>query len=316
MSQQTPLRLPDSMMRDDIGPYMKGVREYFNLSQQDVSERLHIRHRYIDAIEHGQLEQMPGRAYAKGYVHTYAEFLGLDADQVVEICFGPEPVREVQQHFVPAPARRGKRTGNMAAWRSLAVLSVVGAVFLLGVVQFFSANDDEAPQVAPVTDVPETMLSEMRTMVMPGAGNNDCLGNETALGCIVDSGDWQAMVQLSQPAAMYMAAVDFAPPAEVEVTPAAVPAEEPAVAPKDDNDAAVDDAVMMEDATAGDEPPPAEPAKPAKPKEEPKEKPKAAPAKKEAAKPKPAPRPAPKPAAKPAAKPAPKAEPAEPGLDE
>ena len=317
MTQQTPLRLPDTMTRDDMGPYMKGVREHFALSQQDVSERLHIRHRYIEAIETGQLDQMPGKAYAKGYVHTYAEFLGLDADQVVEISFGPEPVREQQAHFVPATARSKRGGGNWAAWRSMGILAVVGGVFLLGVVQFFSASD-EAPAPAPaVTEVPEEMLSEMRTLLMPTAENIDCFGGDGALGCITDSRAWRQMDALTQPSP-YLGAADLV----AEATSAA----------------AVDDAADDNDnADVAPEPEPepekiVKPAaeeKPAKPKEaaRPKEpvkvpakpdaktkakdaaKPKAPPAKEAKPQPKPAPakpdmpvKPAPKPEApKPAA---------------
>ena len=316
MTQQTPLRLPDTMTRDDIGPYMKGVREYFALSQQDVSERLHIRHRYIQAIETGQLDQMPGKAYAKGYVHTYAEFLGLDADQVVEISFGAEPVREQQAHFVPATARQKKRAGNPAAWRSLAILGVVGGVFLLGVVQFFSASDDAPPAAPAVTEVPEEMLSEMRTLVMPTAQNFDCLGDESYLGCLIDSRPWQEMNALLQPPST-LANTDFS-------SPDALKEEEAAPAAQDAKAAVSDEADGDEGEVEAAPPPPPAKAKPpeTRPKEtpKPKAKPEAKPKAKEAAKPKPAPAketrpakpaPAPTPAPKteaPAAKPAPAAD--------
>jgi cytoskeletal protein RodZ len=198
------------MTRVDIGPYMRGLREHFSLSQQDVSERLHIRHRYIEAIEAGNYEAMPGRAYAKGYVHTYAEFLGLDADQVVEICFGIEPVREQQKHYVPEPQKRVNTRSNISApWRSLAILGVIAAIAVLGLVQFSGGSGEEGNSTETVAEVPEEMLAQTRTLLMPSATNSDCLQETGPLGCILDSASWQQMQALSRADTVYFASAGF-----------------------------------------------------------------------------------------------------------
>lgn len=212
MSTHQPLRLPESMTRVDIGPYMRGLREHFGLSQQDVSERLHIRHRYINAIENGSFDQMPGRAYAKGYVHTYAEFLGLDAEQAVEICFGPEPVREQQKHFVPEPAKRagGSLPGQ---WRTFAVAGVVVALAVLTIAQFTTGDDEtETATTETVAEVPEDMLADMRRLLMPNAQNHDCLQAETPLGCILESREWGQLLGLMQTETVYFAEAAYASP--------------------------------------------------------------------------------------------------------
>ncbi len=150
----TPLRLPATMSRADIGPYMRSLREHYTLSQQDVSERLHIRGRYVYAIEAGEFDALPGQVYAKGYVHTYAEFLGLDAEQVVGICFGSAPVRETQQHFIPETARDTRAIPRN--WWLLAALLAVG----IGLYSFLtmppSADENAGMQTQ---DVPESMLA-------------------------------------------------------------------------------------------------------------------------------------------------------------
>lgn len=97
---QTPVRIPETMTPKEIGAYMGGLREHFKLSLQDVSERLHIRVRYVQAIEQSQIEQLPGKVYARGYVHTYAEFLGLDADQVAAQWFAALETTEIGRAHV------------------------------------------------------------------------------------------------------------------------------------------------------------------------------------------------------------------------
>jgi cytoskeleton protein RodZ len=50
---------------------------------QDIARILHIRYNYLVAIEDGRFEDLPGQAYAIGFVRAYAEHLGLDGDEVV-----------------------------------------------------------------------------------------------------------------------------------------------------------------------------------------------------------------------------------------
>lgn len=182
------------MTRADLGPYMRELREHYGLTEQDVSDRLHIRHRYIHAIEHGAFDQMPGRAYAKGYVHTYAEFLGLDADQAVEICFGPELVREQQKHFVPEPMKRGAPTAQQ--WRGLGGVVVVLALLGLLVAQVLDDGSADTGGAETVAEVPEDLLADMRRLFIATPRNHDCLAVETTLGCLFDGEGWRQMMAL------------------------------------------------------------------------------------------------------------------------
>jgi len=44
----------------------------------------HIRSRYLKALEDERFDVLPGTAYVRGFLRTYAEYLGLDADPFVE----------------------------------------------------------------------------------------------------------------------------------------------------------------------------------------------------------------------------------------
>lgn len=180
MTTHVPQKVPEHFSRVDIGAYMRELRQHYGLSEQEVSERLHIRMRYVTAIEEANFDAMPGKAYARGYVHTYAEFLGLDADQIVERCFGGEMAREVQAHSIPESSNWYKR--NKAYGGVLAVLLLLAGLF------YFATQADrtegETAQLAEgVESVPEEYLTSMRTRLMPTARNYECLGLNTPLGC-------------------------------------------------------------------------------------------------------------------------------------
>ncbi len=67
-----------------IGPSLREARSRRGLSSKDVQKAIRIRERYLTAIEEERWELLPGNAYVKGFLRTYAEFLGLDGNLYVE----------------------------------------------------------------------------------------------------------------------------------------------------------------------------------------------------------------------------------------
>lgn len=186
-------RLPETMNLREIGVHMAGLRAGFGLSQQEVSERLHIRTRYISAIEEGKFELLPGKVYARGYVHTYAEFLGLDADQVVGLCFAGEPPANTQKPVSKASARHSVA---QAQWRGYGVLAVVGLLAVLVIAQVSSKLTDGSENEAQVASVPEEMLMSVRNLAMPTPANYGCLTRDALLNCFYADQQVQMLAQI------------------------------------------------------------------------------------------------------------------------
>lgn len=175
--------VPEHLSSEDIAAYMRDLRLHYGLSEQDVSERLHIRLKYVVAIEQAMFDAMPGQAYARGYVHTYAEFLGLDADQVVARCFGPELAREKQAHSLPEAARR--RKGQQRQWGGLVVLLLLGGMAYIALhnnARDPIADTGEMADELAVEAVPEDYLARLRVMPMATPENIDCFTG-APLGC-------------------------------------------------------------------------------------------------------------------------------------
>lgn len=190
-----PMKIPPSMTPKEIGMYMGGLREHFKLSFQDVSQQIHIRARYVQAIEQGDLTQMPGKAYARGYLHTYAEFLGLDADQTVNQWFdahtapiaAPEPPR--------LPHVRQQLISN---WQGVGIAAVMAVAVALVFAQLNHADREEAAPVASVEPVPEVLLESVRNLVMPTPRNIDCLRGNLLLSCFFADDTTQNMKALAR----------------------------------------------------------------------------------------------------------------------
>ena len=69
----------------EVGEALRRTRTYYGKSLDDVEKALRIRASQIDAIERGDLEALPGRVYAIGFVRSYAEYLDLDGGKVVQL---------------------------------------------------------------------------------------------------------------------------------------------------------------------------------------------------------------------------------------
>ena len=65
-----------------VGAELRAARQRLGWALPDVSATLRIRLPYLEAIEDGRLADLPGNAYAVGFLRTYASSLGLDAAEV------------------------------------------------------------------------------------------------------------------------------------------------------------------------------------------------------------------------------------------
>ncbi len=67
----------------NIGQALKALREAKNLSLADIANTTCVRRAYLQAIEELNIDQLPSRPFAVGYVKAYAEALGENADLAV-----------------------------------------------------------------------------------------------------------------------------------------------------------------------------------------------------------------------------------------
>ena len=65
------------------GDTLKEARIDRHLGIKDVEQATSIRAIYIEAIENGEYDKLPGEVYAKGFIKNYANFLKLDGDALV-----------------------------------------------------------------------------------------------------------------------------------------------------------------------------------------------------------------------------------------
>jgi len=66
-----------------LGEEFRSAREARGLTLSDVAEAIHIRSVYLNAIEQDDWPAIGAPVYVRGFLRTYARFLGLDAEAAV-----------------------------------------------------------------------------------------------------------------------------------------------------------------------------------------------------------------------------------------
>jgi hypothetical protein len=127
----------------DLGKALKESRQGMGLSQQDVASQLKIRLPYIEAMEDGAFDQLPGTLYAEGHLRSYSRFLKLNEAALLESFRSLSKHIEKKEEFnLPDHFANDRRPPTAFAY------SMLGLAFLVYGAWYFM-HDSEASQRLP-----------------------------------------------------------------------------------------------------------------------------------------------------------------------
>jgi cytoskeleton protein RodZ len=67
------------------GAMLRQQREALGLDLTDVAAILRIKPAYLEALEAGRPDELPGAVYAIGFIRAYADHLGLSTGQMLRL---------------------------------------------------------------------------------------------------------------------------------------------------------------------------------------------------------------------------------------
>ena len=118
----------------EIGNSLREARERQGLGYPEIELATKIRAKYIRALEEEDFTSIPGDAYIRGFLRTYAEYLGLDGDVYVDE-YASRFITSWRDELPPRPERRRIRTREPRLERR-AVLLVLAGIVLVAVLVF------------------------------------------------------------------------------------------------------------------------------------------------------------------------------------
>lgn len=107
------------MDMDNVSKMLKEARLAKGLSLEEAEAATSIRKLYLDAVEEGEFDKIPGDVFTKGIIRTYGNFLGLNGPDLVNIykaqnsgltkeAVAPKPIRMVEKNQYFSPDKAGK----------------------------------------------------------------------------------------------------------------------------------------------------------------------------------------------------------------
>jgi transcriptional regulator with XRE-family HTH domain len=125
---------------EQLGSIFKEARAKSNKTLDDASKETKIAKKYLLAIENEEFDVFPGETYLVGFMRNYAQFLGLDPDEIV-LKYKDYKIQEQ-----PAPIEQ--LTARPRNTRRYMVLAVIGAAILVVVITLLAGGKREGERIA------------------------------------------------------------------------------------------------------------------------------------------------------------------------
>jgi cytoskeletal protein RodZ len=146
----------------EIGGSLREARLKRNLTPADVQKAIRIRDRYLQALEEEHWELLPGDAYVKGFLRTYADYLGLDGNLYVDEYNNRFALPEEPLLVPERLARPGLRVGGGGLPHVRRLLAVGVVVVIVAAIAAWQLSGGSGPKqgAPPTTTVPPTTGSK------------------------------------------------------------------------------------------------------------------------------------------------------------
>ncbi len=150
---------------EPVGEELRRTRESFDQTLADVAASLNIRHVYLQALEDGDFDKLPGATYAVGFLRSYAEYLGLDSKDLARR-FKEEMAgrQDATQLVFPVPASDSRLPGA-----ALILVSLVLCALAYGTWSFITKPEPQVAELVPA--VPNRLQGLLDEEVPPGGAN-------------------------------------------------------------------------------------------------------------------------------------------------
>jgi len=172
----------------EIGNSLREARARHGLEVAQVELATKIRGKYLRAIEEEQFDALPAEPYVKGFLRTYAEFLGLDGQLYVD----EYDSRFVREGLVDASlrSRPARRPVDRSFERRAVLLGLVGVAALAALVIVawrFGGSSPSSPDVVTGASQPAP-----KGLVFSGPGTYIEVRRGSAKGAVLYQGTLQA----------------------------------------------------------------------------------------------------------------------------
>ncbi len=122
---------------EEIGRTLRETRERLGLTLEEAERTIRIRASLLGALERGEFDSLPSEVQVRGFLHNYAEFLGIDPEELLQrYDESKQPKRRrplvARGSSKPTDKKKTKRRTRMPSWFSTDIFVI--ATITLGVI--------------------------------------------------------------------------------------------------------------------------------------------------------------------------------------
>ncbi|HED17305.1 MAG TPA: helix-turn-helix domain-containing protein [Gammaproteobacteria bacterium] len=172
--------------RNDAGPgeLLRQAREARKFSIESVAERLHLAVEIIQALEKAEYTKLPAPTYIRGYLRSYATYVGIDGDKLVDNfnqIAGDMPPDLVLEAIPSAPQPGRKPDGTIV------ILSIVVVAALLALIGWLSIEEPGTSD--GISSQPQEQTTDQMEHVLPEQNASGPLTSDTVASTPVTDKD-------------------------------------------------------------------------------------------------------------------------------
>jgi cytoskeleton protein RodZ len=165
--RHNPARDEEAIQEPGIGRILEHKRKEQGLSLEEVEQATKIRKRYLTGLEHDDYAVLPDAVYARGFLKTYANYLGLDGEAFARelksirkprrergIDYNSRPETDFEQPLIAAGGLAGTRKRKVSTSAIvtllvalLALAAIIGALYFVG--RGVQASKEHTPAAPP-----------------------------------------------------------------------------------------------------------------------------------------------------------------------
>jgi len=144
----------------ELGALLKKARIERGITLEQLQDITKIRKRYLEAIEEGEFNVLPGSFYARAFIKSYAEAVGLNPDEIVRLYRGaiPEtepPALQLETVRAKSKSKAFARTDKIARWAAT-LLVLFFFVLIAAIIYHFVLSNQDGGQNHLADDPPLT----------------------------------------------------------------------------------------------------------------------------------------------------------------
>jgi len=149
----------------ELGEQLKRTREEKQISLDEIQELTKIQKRYLQAIENGGFDKLPGAFYTKAFIKSYAEAVGLNYESLMreyghELPSSSEPTESLPPRRTRPTLISPAQTKFSSVLSGLLIFFIVIGIFVIIWIVNIGSNDNDPLDDANKPDNEQNVVVE------------------------------------------------------------------------------------------------------------------------------------------------------------